>query len=340
MAVMQPRSSAAPGAAPSISSAALAGAVDLAAVKARSEAAARAAEAPAPGAYVVEVTEATFQAEVLDRSFQVPVLIDLWADWCQPCKQLSPILERLANAAGGAWVLATIDVDANPRIQQALQVQSIPTIFAVIGGQLVPGFAGALPEPQVREFIDAVLNAAAQAGLSGPSAPPAEQAADDPSAPVGPAAPSPFAPAPTADPSGETGDPRLDAAEQALEDGDYDAAIRQYEAILAAEPNHPYAAPALPRVHLMRRVEQLPDDAIARADADPADIEAQLAGADAELANGDVDGALKRLIDAVRRSAGDDRAVLRERLVEYFAVLGPDDPSVGPARRNLANALF
>ena len=112
--------------------AAMSGAVDLAAVKARSEAATRAAENPtsAPGGYVVEVTEATFQAEVIDRSFQVPVLIDLWADWCQPCKQLSPILERLAGEAGGTWILAKIDVDANPRISQALQVQSIPTVFA------------------------------------------------------------------------------------------------------------------------------------------------------------------------------------------------------------------
>ena len=153
--------------------AAMSGAVDLAAVKARSEAATRAAEnaTPAPGGSVVEVTEATFQAEVIDRSFQVPVLIDLWADWCQPCKQLSPILERLAGEAGGSWILAKIDVDANPRISQALQVQSIPTVFAAIGGQLVPGFQGALPEPQVREFVDALVKAGAQAGLGDAVAP-------------------------------------------------------------------------------------------------------------------------------------------------------------------------
>src|SRR6476620_2323611 len=125
--------------------AAMAGAIDLAAVKARSEAAARAADAPAPvaGQFVVDVTEATFQAEVLDRSFQVPVLIDLWADWCQPCKQLSPVLERLAEAGGGAWVLAKVDVDANPRIRQAFGVQSVPTVVAVVAGQPVDGFSGA-----------------------------------------------------------------------------------------------------------------------------------------------------------------------------------------------------
>ena len=185
----------------------MAGAVDLAAVKARSEAAARAAEAPPPqpGASVVDVTEATFQAEVIDRSFQVPVLIDLWADWCQPCKQLSPVLEKLAAEGNGAWVLAEIDVDANPRISQALQVQSIPTVFAVIGGQLAPGFQGALPEPQVREFVAAVLEAAQQAGLTGA-----------PAAPEGAAMEGALEPEPA-------GDPRFVAAEEALEGGDYAA---------------------------------------------------------------------------------------------------------------------
>ena len=148
--------------------AAMTGAVDLAAVKARSEAAARAASAPpAAGDYVIDVGEADFQAKVLDRSFQVPVLLDLWADWCEPCKTLSPILEKLAGESAGAWVLAKIDVDANPRISQALKVQSIPTVFAVLGGQLVPGFQGALPEDQIREFIGALLQAAQQAGLVG-----------------------------------------------------------------------------------------------------------------------------------------------------------------------------
>src|SRR3954451_14011843 len=154
--------------------AAMSGAVDLAAVKARSEAAARAAATPPPsgGQYVIDATEANFQAEVLDRSFQVPVLLDLWADCCQPCKQLSPVLEKLAREAAGAWVLAKIDIEANQRIAQMLQVQSIPAVFAVIGGQLIPGFQGALPEPQVREFLDALLQAAQQAGLSGPAGDP------------------------------------------------------------------------------------------------------------------------------------------------------------------------
>jgi len=298
----------------------MSGAVDLAAVKARSEAAARAADnaTPAPGGSVVEVSEATFQAEVIDRSFQVPVLIDLWADWCQPCKQLSPILERLAAEAGGTWILAKIDVDANPRISQALQVQSIPTVFAAIGGQLVPGFQGALPEPQVREFVGALVKAASQAGLSGAVAdvPDEETSAEVPV------------------------DPRFSEAEAALEAGQFDLAAKRYQAILDAEPANPEAALALRQVRLLERLQDIDPKLVARAETAPDDVPAQLAAADYALSRSDVDGALGRLLGLVRRVSGDDRDAVRERLIEYFDLLGPDAPRVAPARRALANALF
>ena len=147
---------------------AMAGAVDLAAVKARSEAAAARAKVPATGGsgpaaapageWVIDVTEATFQAEVLERSLEIPVVVDLWAEWCGPCKQLSPVLERLAQAGRGTWILAKVDVDANPRIAQAFGVQSIPMVVAVVGGQPLQLFNGALPEPQVRETIDSMID--------------------------------------------------------------------------------------------------------------------------------------------------------------------------------------
>jgi putative thioredoxin len=269
----------------------------------------------------VAATEANFQAEVLDRSFQVPVLLDLWADWCEPCKQLSPLLERLAQEFGGSWVLATVDVEANPRIAQMLQVQSIPTVFAVIGGQLVPGFQGALPEAQVREFLTALLQAASQAGLSGPGV-------------AGEAAPG--APAQAGPPEDE----RFTAAEDALEAGDFDLAAERYQAILNAEPANADAQLALRQVGLLRRLSALPQDALQAAAASPDDVEAQLAAADAELANNQVEAAFSRLISLVRRLRGEDRTPVRDRLVEYFELLGPDDPRVPPARRELANALF
>lgn len=306
----------------------MSGAVDLAAVKARSEAAARAASAPPPagGQYVIVATEANFQAEVLDRSFQVPVLLDLWAEWSEPSKQLSPLLKRLAEESGGSWLLATIDVEANQRIAQMLQVQSLPTVFAVIGGQLVPGFQGALPEAQLREFLAALLQAAGQAGLSGPGAPADAQAAAE-------------APGPAAPPEPPE-DERFTAAEDALEAGDFDLAAERYQAILNVEPANIDAQLALRQVGLLRRLSVLPKDALQVAAGAPDDVEAQLAAADAELADNQVEAAFSRLVSLVRRLRGEDRMPVRDRLVEYFELLGPDDPQVPPARRELANALF
>jgi putative thioredoxin len=305
----------------------MSGAVDLAAVKARNEAAARAATAPPPenGQFVIDVDEANFQAEVLDRSFQVPVLLDLWADWCEPCKQLSPILEKLAGEFGGSWLLAKIDIEANQRIAQMLQVQSIPTVFAVVGGQLVPGFQGALPEPQVREFLAALLEAAKQAGLSG--VPATGEQSEQPGLPEA-AAPE------------QPDDPRFTAAEDALEAGDFDLAAERYQAILLAEPANSDAQYALRQVGLLRRLSSLPPEALEKAAAEPDNVDAQLAAADAELAANQVGAAFARLIALVKRVRGDDRNPIRERMVEYFELMGPDDPRVAPARRDLANALF
>src|SRR5688572_10575469 len=302
--------------------AAMAGAVDLAAVKARSDAAARAQSAPppsaeapagAPGSAVVDVSEATFQAEVLDRSFQVPVVLDLWAEWCGPCKQLSPVLERLAAEGGGSWVLAKVDVDANPALAQGLRVQGIPAVKAVWQGQLVAEFNGAIPEEQARQFITELVNATTGGALPG-AAPEGEDAVAE--------------------------DPRLDAAEEALERGDLAAAEAAYSAILDAEPDHPEAGLALRQVQLFRRAEEAGPDALARADAAPDDVAAQTRAADFLLGTGNIEAAFDRLLDVVRRSAGEDRDQARKHLVELFAVVGDDDPRVGTARRQLTAALF
>ena len=236
-----------PAASPQLTMA-MAGAVDLAAVKARSEAAARAAAAPpsARSGAIIDVTETDFQTEVLDRSYQVPVLINVTALNSPASAQLTPTLEKLATEGAGAWILASLDVDANPRMAQALQVQSIPAVFAVIAGQLVPGFTGALPEAQVREFVAAVLDAGAQSGLTTAPAPgPEETAAEPPS------------------------DPRFDAAEAALDAGDYPAAIASFQAILDVEPGNLDAALALRQTRFLQRLQGVPADALARAAATP-----------------------------------------------------------------------
>jgi putative thioredoxin len=219
-------------------------------------------------------------------------------------------------------VLAKVDVDANQRIAAMLQVQSIPTVFAVIGGQLIPGFQGALPEPQVREFLAALLQAASQAGLTGP--------AGNGAAPADGSAPA-FEP---------PEDERFSAAEEALQAGDFDLAAERYQAILNAEPANALAQLALRQVELLRRLAVLPADVLHQAVLKPDDVPTQLAAADAELADNQVEAAFSRLIGLVRRLRGDDRMPVRDRLVEYFDLLGPDDPRVPPARRDLANALF
>ena len=306
----------------------MAGAVDLAAVKARSDAVAARANAPAPGGpaapagqWVIDVTEETFQAEVLERSLDVPVVVDLWATWCGPCKQLSPVLERLAAAGRGTWILAKVDVDANPRIAQAFGVQSIPMVIAVVGGQPLQLFTGALPEPQVRETIDAMID---QLRDRMPGIAEAERAAGG-AEPVD---------------EEEPDDPRFVAAEDALEQGDYGAAEAAYQQILAAEPGNEQATAALAQVRFLARAEQADPASIARADAAPDDVDAQLAAADAELALDRVEAAFARLVAAVGRMIGPDRNRVREHLVGLFELFPADDPRVATSRRALARALF
>lgn len=308
-------------------SAALSGAVDLSAVKARADAANRQTEAggdasAVPTQRVVEVTEATFQTEVVDRSLQVLVVVDLWATWCGPCKQLSPVLERLAEAGKGAWVLATVDVDANPRIAQLFGVQSIPTVVAIAGGQPVDAFAGALPEPQVRQWINSLLDALRDQ-LPGIAA--AERAsADEDGEAV----------------AEEPEDPRFTAAEEALERGDFAEAEAAYQRILDNEPANEQARTAIAQVRFLARAAEADPESVARADAAPDDITAQLAAADAELAEQRVDEAFRRLIRVVRTSSGDDRDQVRKHVLELFDLFPQDDPRVLKARRDLANALF
>jgi putative thioredoxin len=175
-----------------------------------------------------------------------------------------------------------------------------------------------LPEPQVREFVGALVKAASQAGLSGAvaDAPDEETSVEVPV------------------------DPRFSEAEAALEAGQFDLAAKRYQAILDAEPANTEAALALRQVRLLERLQDIDPKLVARAETAPDDVPAQLAAADYALSRSDVDGALGRLLGLVRRASGDDRDAVRERLIEYFDLLGPDDPRVAPARRALANALF
>jgi putative thioredoxin len=291
------------------------GAVDLGALRERSIAAERAAAARASagsangkgsaGAVVmIDVTEATFQAEVLERSLTTPVVIDFWAEWCGPCKQLSPVLEKLATEGGGSWVLAKVDVDQNPRIAQAFRVQGIPMVYAVVGGQPIDAFTGVVPEAQLRQWIDAVVQAGGQEAFA-------------------------------------QEDPALLIADEAMAAGNLDEAERAYRKILSDRPADAAAQAGLAQVGLLRRVSSVTErEAFSAAQAAPTDVAAQGLAADVEVLAGKADLAYARLIELVRRTSGDDRDRARAHLVELFAIAAPDDPAVLTARRALANALF
>ncbi|MGI5244840.1 tetratricopeptide repeat protein [Dactylosporangium sp. CA-139066] len=284
------------------------GAVDLGALARSNAAAAQRASQPAPAAsagdHVIDVTEASFQDDVIQRSLTVPVVLDFYVDMSAPHQQFSPLLEKLAAEGDGAWVLARVDIEANPRLAQMFRIQNIPFVVAIVGGQPVDAFNQMLPEPHLRQWIDAVLKAA---GVE----------VEHPE------------------------DPRLLAADDAMADGDLDAAEAAYRKILAETPNDAVAESGLAQVGLLRRTEGLdPAVVLSAASAAPDDIPAQLLAADVEVLTGEAEQAYTRLVDLIRRTPGDDRETVRKHLVSLFTVAGPDDPAVAKARRALASALF
>ena len=305
------------------------GAIDLSALG-RPPGPARPAGAPGAGGggYVVEVTEQSFQVDVVEQSVTVPVVLDFWADWCEPCKRLSPVLERLAEEYAGRFLLGKVDVDANQQLAAAVGAQSIPLVIAVVGGQPVPLFQGALGEAEVRRYLDELLKVAAANGVSGTAAPRQQPGAGAPTEP----SPETGAPA---------GDPRLAAAEAALERGDYDGAVEAYRAVLAQTPADAGAGAGLARAQLLARTSGLDAAAVrAAATASPDDVSSQLRAADLDLVGGHVDDAFDRLLDLVERTGGAERDLVRRHLLEQFSVVGDEDPRVRSARRRLATALF
>jgi len=267
---------------------------------------------------IIDATDATF-SQYIELSKSVPVIVDLWATWCEPCKQLSPILERVVTEYAGRMVLVKVDVDANPQLSQAFQAQSIPTIVALIGGKTAPLFQGALPEAQVREVLAQVLDVAAENGVTGTvdaSAEPAE------------ATEVPLS-------------PEHQDAFDAIERGDYAAATAAYEKALTIDPKDVLAEAGLAQVGLLARLAGTDAVAIrAAAGANGTDTAAALAVADLDVVGGHVDDAFDRLLTLFPKVDDDAKNEIRLRLLELFAVVGVTDPRVVSARLRLTNLLF
>lgn len=316
----------------------MSGVVDLAAVKAAGEAKAKAeqaraeaarkggTDAVAPSALVIDVDEASFERDVLQRSAEVPVVIDFWAEWCEPCKQLGPLLERLAVAYNGRFLLAKVDVDANQMLMQQFGIQGIPAVFAVVAGQALPLFQGAAPEAQIRETLDQLIQVGEERfGLTGIVVDPDAEGVDA---------------APAEIPAGPY-DALLEAASRALDANDFPGAVQAYRNVLSDDPANPEAKLGLAQAELLARVQKMnPQEVREKAAAGPADVAAQTDAADLDLVGGHVEDAFGRLVETVRRTFGDDRDAVRVRLLELFEVIGPEDPRVAAARAALARVLF
>jgi putative thioredoxin len=308
----------------------LQGAIDLGAVAAAREAQAKAAQAAAQRAadpvasnLIIDVTTTSFEADVITQSMTVPVVVDLWATWCEPCKQLSPILEKLAIEYDGRWVLAKVDVDAEQQIAAAFQVQSIPTVYVVIGGQVAPMFQGAMPESQVRQVLEAVLAEAEKAGITGRVG---ISQGESPAASDGEHAKQPLS------------DPRFDAAEAALESGDWDNAAAAYKEILSVTPGDAIAKIGLLNVNLLQRTDGR--DFSADVENLTLETESVLRAADAIFLTGEFADAFALLIEHLKNVTGTERDQTRERVLELFEIAGPTDGAVVKARIALTNALF
>jgi putative thioredoxin len=300
------------------------GAVDLSQVAQRAkESAPGQANGPhgAGGSYVAEVTEQSFEAETIRKSLKHPVVVEFYSPRVATGQQLSNALIEIANAAGGKFLLARLNVDTAPGIVQALGLQAVPTVIALINGQLAPLFQGVLPKDQVQAAIDQLLKAAVANGMVG--------RAD----PVGSESSAGAEPEPAED-------PRYAAADAALERGDFAAAREEFDKLLQTNPNDAGALAGKAQAGLFARAAMLdPKSTLAAADATD-DLNAQLAAADVEIINGQAEAAFARLIGLIKQLSGDQRDLTRVRLLELFETLGNTDERVLKARRDLMTALF
>ncbi len=298
-------------------------------------------QAPAGDAALIkDVTAASFMADVIEASRKVPVIVDLWAPWCGPCKQLGPMLEKVVREAKGKLRLAKVNIDENPQIAQQFRVQSIPAVFALAGGRVVDGFVGALPESQIKAFVERLKGEAGE---------------DEGAAQIAEA---------------------LAEAKRLLEEGDAGTASAIFGQILQDEPENLAAIGGLARCYLkggeparakellakvpaehagdpeiaaVRSALELAEEAQksgpidelkAKAEANPADNQLRLDLANALYGAGRSEEAVDQLLELIRRDRKWNEEAARKQLLKLFEALGPGNPLVASGRRRLSSLLF
>lgn len=297
------------------------GALDLSAL-----AASAGAPAGTPGqpgqSWVVEVTEETFD-RVAQQSVQYPVVLELYSPRDPQGAQVSKVLADHTNANQGRWLLARVDVDTAPRIAQAVQATAVPYVLVLLAGQTAPLFQGTRPAAEITAALDQVSQVAVANGMTG-RAPAQGVPAASPGSPAEPVA-----------------DPRFGPAHDAMERGDYAAALAEFDKLLVQTPNDTEAQSGRAQAALLARsMDADADRVMAAADDAPTDVEAQLAAADLEAIFGRYPEAFDRLIGLIRELRGEEREPVRVRVLELFQTLPAGDPAVTKARRALSTALF
>lgn len=289
------------------------GALDLGALKQKAEAP---NDAPAGIAAFFEVTEENFEADLIRRSAEVPVIALIGSPRSPASEQLKADLKSLAEAGNLSFIVGYINADVVPQVAQVFGIQNLPTTVAIAAGQPVTNFEGAQPKDALEQWTGTLVEKLGPQlrGLSGGEAQEESEAPDS----------------------------RLHVAEEALNRGDFDAAIAQYDEILASEPDNVEIKQSRNTTVLLKRLDPAnrSEDPVAAADAEPQDVAKQLDAADAEVVAGTPEKAFDRLIEGMKRTAGDEKQTLKDRLLELFGLFESSDPRVLKARTQLASALY